>query len=131
MTPLYLTTFYFRPYAQEILKQYKKTRCELTGSNQRLTVHHIISYKQLLIQAFELAGVPYRRKIADVTLEDREKVIAALHKVHSKDIVITITKDIHDQYHKKFKIVNEETWATYLAFRKREQLKHLKGAKRK
>lgn len=128
MAPLYLTTAYFRSYAQEIQKQYKKTRCQITGTNKYLSVHHIIAYKDLLKEAFRIAGVTYKRKVADISLEDREKVITALHILHNKDNVVTINRELHKQYHKHYKEVNEETWKAFVASKKRKQPK---GAKRK
>lgn len=127
MPPLYLTTAYFRTYVQEIQKQYKKTRCEVTGTTKCLTVHHLTAYTELLKQAFFLAGVPYKKKIIDISLEDREKVISALHKLHNKDNVVTVTRTQHELYHRTYQEINLETWQLFIALRKQKTQRGMNG----
>lgn len=121
MTRLYLTTQYFRTYVNEIQKAYKQTRCCITGTKDNLTVHHTTSYKELLLQAFEAAGVPYSKYIAGVSQEQISLVIDQLIRLHQETKLYTVCRSMHNRYHNNYEAINIETWEHFVAYQKRRK----------
>lgn len=121
MTPLFLTTQYFRTYVYEIQKGYRETRCCITGAKDNLTVHHTTAYKELLLQAFEAAGVPYSKYIADVSQEQISLIIDQLIRLHKETKLYTVAKHLHKRYHDNYEEVNIETWEHFVAYQKKRR----------
>lgn len=120
---LYLTNQYFKQIIKEIALQYKKSRCEITGSKKNLTVHHCISAKELIKQAAEINGLEYHRLIKDYNQEERILIIRSLHDLHRihKDQLVTLERDIHKRYHEVNTEISEET---YKIFKKQHKKRH-------
>ena len=75
--------------------------CQITKSKKDLIVHHIISFCDLVKQASEETGIPVLRKISEYdNTDDFYRLEQRVRELHLIENGITMTRQIHDEFHK-------------------------------
>lgn len=101
MTDLTKSTNYFRRYITDVILENKDKKCNISGTKDNLTVHHLnISFLQLLKEAYAAANVTYRPHMINLTVEERKMIKEQLIKLHyEKAEFVTLSHSIHKKYH--------------------------------
>lgn len=78
-------------------------KCAITGKRNDLVIHHLTSFNTLVDLASKETGIPVLRKISDYqNLEDYNTLQIRVIELHHVNDGITLTKEIHDEFHRKF-----------------------------
>lgn len=77
--------------------------CQITKEHDDLVVHHIDSFNTIIKKASSESGIPIYRKVKDYdSLLDFEKLKNKVLELHTLNIGITLTRKIHNDFHKKY-----------------------------
>lgn len=79
--------------------------CIVTGNKNRnsLTVHHLISFKSIVIEALTNLNLELRKQVGDYNMKEIELVENEVVKLHEKyPLGVLIDKEIHKHYHSIF-----------------------------
>lgn len=91
-----------KPWKAEILAQ-DQYQCQISGAQHDLIVHHIKGFNALVREASEITSTPILRKIKDYSdVKDFYTLREALVRLHTLDIGITLTKEVHDSFHQQY-----------------------------
>lgn len=105
-----------KDWAYQVLKR-DKFLCQVSGRYDNLEVHHLVGFNTLIEQASSETGVPILQKLEQYnSLEDFERLKKRVQELHTPEIGITLTKDIHNDFHNKYGRGNntEEQFKEYL-----------------
>ena len=88
------------PWVQECLKN-ANYRCEITGKKGNLNVHHMYSFKKILLYTLEELNIEYKNVFGDYSQEEREKIFKRLDYNNRKMAQpVVMLKSIHKKFHK-------------------------------
>lgn len=79
--------------------------CIVTGNTNKssLTVHHLISFKSIVIEALTNLNLELRKQIGDYNKKELELIENEVVKLHEKyPLGVVIDKEIHKHYHSIF-----------------------------
>ena len=87
-------------WKKQVLKR-DNYHCVISNSKEDLVIHHIIGFNQLVSKASEKSGIPVLYKIKDYeNIEDFYKLQETLITLHETDNGVTLTRQIHNEFHK-------------------------------
>lgn len=106
------------------LNNWKKTKlknnnytCEITGIiGDKLVVHHITNFYIILEETLNLLNLDIKPIIGDYTDKELELIKEKLLELHDKHMSVVICKDLHELFHKKYGIKNnnEEQYKEFI-----------------
>lgn len=74
-------------------------KCVLTGENYDV-IHHLYSFNNIVIDAFDELNISLRRKVSDYSFEELELLsdkVIELHRIHP--LGVCLKKELHLQFH--------------------------------
>lgn len=77
----------------------KNNKCDITNSKFDLVVHHLKDFADIVKEASFLTGVPIYNKVEDYSFEERERLTQKVIELHTIEIGVVLTRDLHNKFH--------------------------------
>lgn len=101
-------------------------RCDITGENGDLVVHHKIPFNHLLSQCLYELNLPLMEHINCYSNEDRDDIINKIRELHSLDTGVVLLSSVHKLFHSIFGYKNS-TVEDYYEFKNNYEFYKNKG----
>lgn len=93
-------------------------KCSITGKIGMLEVHHIIPFRDIVINAHKDNNICIKEQVGDYTIEELEIIENYMIEFHKKDGVwVVISKELHNEFHTKYgyKESTKEDWFEFIS----------------